>query len=97
VAIQTVPSLWLYGALLFNRRRQQSCVMDQAASAVDFIRSSQLDDRKFRKFSANTGSERCDTTIWWLDHAQTEKISSHQKIILQGKKKIPLSASNNIE
>jgi hypothetical protein len=28
---------------------------------------------------------------------RTEKISSHQKIILQGKKKIPLSASNNIE
>jgi hypothetical protein len=28
---------------------------------------------------------------------RTEKISSHKKIILQGKKKIPFSASNNTE
>jgi hypothetical protein len=73
VAIQTVPSLWLYGALLLNRRRQQSCVMDQAASAVDFIRSGQLDDRKFRKCLANNGSEKCDTTIWGLYHVQNRE------------------------
>jgi hypothetical protein len=72
--------------------------MDQAASAVDFIRSSRLYDRKFRtNFWPIPDRRGAILQFSGLTTHRTEKISSHQKIILQGKTKILLSASNNIE